>query len=117
MSTRRRKSAERIRYSMGLNGKRIAEENVIEFVKGSEMAAVTFCQRRYKSRIKKLAAERPEECQIVAENQNGSLFAHIPVSWIKINPSRRLTEEQRERKVETLRRNFSNADNNRGKNG
>lgn len=117
MSTGHRKLTEKDRYSMGLNGKRIAEENVIEFVKGNEIAAVTFCQKRYKSRIKKLAAEHPEKCQIVAENQNGSLFAHIPVSWIKINPSRRLTEEQRERKVEILRRNFSNADNNRGKNG
>ena len=60
-------------------------ENVIEFTKDSERAAVTFCQGRYKSRIKKLTAERPEECEIVAEDQDGSLCAHIPVAWIKIN--------------------------------
>lgn len=81
-------------------------ENVIEFTKDSERAAVTFCQGRYKSRIKKLAAERPEECEIVAENQDGSLYAHIPVAWIKINPTRQLTEEQREQRAETMRRNF-----------
>ena len=81
-------------------------ENVIEFIKDSERAAVTFCQGRYKSRIKKLAAERPEECEIVAENQDGSLCAHIPVAWIKINPTQQLTEEQREQRAETMRRNF-----------
>ncbi|NBI87865.1 hypothetical protein D3Z47_17380, partial [Lachnospiraceae bacterium] len=63
-------------------------ENVIEFVKDSERATVTFCQGRYKSRIKKLAAEHPEECEIVAENQDGSLCAHIPVALIKINPTK-----------------------------
>lgn len=65
--------------------------NVIEFIKDSGRAAVIFCQGRYKSRIKKLAAERPEECVIVAENQDGSLCVHIPVAWIKINPTQRFT--------------------------
>ncbi len=79
---------------------------MIEFVKDSERAAVTFCQGPYKSRIKKLAAERPEECQIVTENTDGSLCAHIPVAWIKINPTQQLTEEQREQRAESMRRNF-----------
>lgn len=81
-------------------------ENVIEFLENQERATVTFSQGRYKSRIKKLAAERPEECGIVAENQDGSLCAHIPVAWIRINPGMELTEEQREQKAETMRRNF-----------
>ena len=81
-------------------------ENVIEFTKDSERASVSFCQGRYKSRIKKLAADRPEECQIVAENTDGSMCAHIPVAWIKINPTYQLTEEQREQRAETMRRNF-----------
>lgn len=79
-------------------------ENVIEFVKDSKRATVTFCQGRYKSRIKKLAAERPEECEIVAENQDGSLCAHIPVAWIKINPTHQLTEEQRKEIAERFKR-------------
>lgn len=61
-------------------------ENVIEFLLDDKRATVTFSQGRYKSRIKKLAAERPEECEIVAENQDGSICAHIPVRWIKISP-------------------------------
>lgn len=79
---------------------------MIEFIKDSDRATVSFSQGRYKSRIKKLATERPEECQIVAENMDSSLCAHIPVAWIKINPTYQLSEEQREQKAESMRRNF-----------
>lgn len=71
-------------------------ENVIEFVRDEKRATVTFSQGRYKTRIRKLAVKRPEECQIVAENRDGSLCAHIPVSWIRINPTQQLTEKQKE---------------------
>jgi len=79
-------------------------ENVIEFTRDSERASVTFCQGRYKSRIKKLAAERPEECRIVAENTDGSMCAHIPAAWIKINPTYQLSEEQRKEIAERFKR-------------
>lgn len=81
-------------------------ENVIEFLENQERATVTFSQGRYKTRIRRLAAERPEECRIVAENKDGSLCAHIPVAWIKINLTQQLTEEQRGQRAETMRRNF-----------
>ncbi len=81
-------------------------ENMIEFLENEERATVTFSQGRYKTRIRKLAKERPKECQVVAENPDGSLCAHIPVTWIKINPGYQLTKEQREQKAETMWRNF-----------
>lgn len=80
-------------------------ENVIEFIKGEDRATVTFSQGRYKSRVKNLAARYPEECQIVAENKDGSICAHIPVSWVKISPPREVSEAQRE----ASRRNLSKA--------
>lgn len=58
-------------------------ENTIEFIKDNEKATVTFSQGRYKGRIRKLAKSHPEECQIIAENQDGSLCAHIPVNIIR----------------------------------
>ncbi len=71
-------------------------DNTIEFLKDHERATVSFSQGRYKSRIRKLAKERPGECQIVAENKDGSLCAHIPTSWVKISPPAARSEEQRE---------------------
>lgn len=70
-------------------------ESVIEFIKGSEIATVSFPHGKFKSRIKKLAEAHPDECQIIAENEDGSLCAHIPVKWIRINPTKRMTDEQR----------------------
>ncbi len=71
-------------------------ENVIEFIRDGNVATVTFTQGRYRSRVKTLAEKYPGECEIVAENLDGSICAHIPVKWIRINPGRDLTEEQRE---------------------
>ena len=79
-------------------------DNVIEFLKDHERATVSFSQGRYKTRIRNQAKQRPEECQIVAENKDGSLCAHIPTSWIRINPGMELTDEQREEKAETMRK-------------
>ena len=79
-------------------------ENTIEFEKDCQCATVTFSQGRFKTRIRKLAEKKPEDCQIIAENQDGSLCAHIPVGWIRINPSVELSDAQ----VEARRRNILN---------
>ena len=70
-------------------------ENVLEFVQNSNTATVTFTQGRYISRIRELAEKKPDKCKIMTENRDGSIVAHIPTSWIKINPDRELTDEQR----------------------
>ena len=71
-------------------------ENVIEFLENQQQATVTVSQGRYKTRIRKLAEARPEECQIVAENKDGSICAHIPTTWVRIAPPPVRTEAQRE---------------------
>ena len=82
-------------------------DNSIEFYENAETATVTFTQGRYKTQIKKLAAKYPEECQIVAENADGSLCAHVPTSWIAVRPPKKLnlTEEERALRGELLRAN------------
>ena len=92
-------------------------ENGIEFVKDAKTATVQFCQGRYKSCIKKLAEKYPEECEILVENPDGVLLAHIPVEWIRINPGIELTEEQKQKRAEAARRNFSQTSNDRDGNG
>lgn len=77
-------------------------ENVIEFYADDKRATVTFTQGRYVSRIKRFAEEKPDECQIVAENKDGSIVAHIPTRWVKISPIREVSEEQKEAARERL---------------
>lgn len=88
-------------------------ENGIEFIKDANIATVQFSQGRYKSRIKKLAEEHPEECQIMVENKDGSILAHIPVGWVKIIPPRQLSEDEKKKRSEAIRRNILQSGKNR----
>jgi len=81
-------------------------ENVIEFLLNERTATVTFSQGRYKTRIRKLAQSHPEECEIVAENKDGSICAHIPVEWVKIIRPRDLSDKEKERLAEHARNVF-----------
>lgn len=81
-------------------------ENVIEWLRDEKRATLSLSQRRTISRVKQLAEQYPDECQIVAENRDGSVCAHVPVSWVKISPPREVSETQREasrRNMQALR--------------
>ena len=82
-------------------------ENVIEFMTNGTRATLSFSQGRYKSAIRKLAEKHPEDCRIIADNEDGSICAHVPVAWIRISPPRQYTEEQRQQMGERLRQNRS----------
>jgi hypothetical protein len=79
-------------------------ENAIEFLRGAETATVTFSQGRFISKIRKLAEKHPDKVQIVAENKDGSIVAHIPVKAIHINifEGRELSEEEIEQRKKRL---------------
>ena len=70
-------------------------DNVIEFFTEEKIATLSLHKKKYVNRIKKLAESRPDEVELV-ENSDGTICATIPLKWIKISPSRQLTEEQRE---------------------
>lgn len=76
-------------------------ENAIEFLKGAKEATVTFTQGRYITKIRKLAEQYPDDVKIYSD-KDGTLVAHIPVSYIKINPKRKISDEQREKARDRL---------------
>ena len=83
-------------------------ENVIEFVRNSETATVTFCQGRFVTKVRKLAEKYPEEVQITHENEDGSIVAHIPTSYIMIS-NRKREVEYTEEELATLRERIAYA--------
>lgn len=60
------------------------KENVIEWVTGDDVISVTVTQKRFISRIRNLAKKHPESVQILAENSDGSIFAHLPLKSLKL---------------------------------
>lgn len=72
-------------------------ECAIDWVRGDTYAGVTaYNNSRLKGRIEKLAESRPEEVQIITRNEDGSIFAHVPVRWVKVSPTKRVSEAQRQ---------------------
>lgn len=80
-------------------------EFVIEWIKGNDYAGVTVPSgTALKSKLMRYARERPEEVKLMVENKDGSAFFHVPVSYIKVSPPRKVSEEQREAAGERLRK-------------
>ena len=78
-------------------------ENVIEFLKGQDRATVTFSTEKWKNRIRKLAEEHPDEVDIVFEDET-YVTGHVPVNWVKVNPPRVYTDEQKAEMAERLKK-------------
>jgi nucleoside-triphosphatase THEP1 len=78
-------------------------ENVIEWLTGSDSVLVTLNQKKYISKVKKLAETR-EDVVIKAENKDGSILASLPLKFIKISPPRQMSEEQRNQARERLKK-------------
>ena len=77
----------------------------IEWTKDRNYAGVTVPSgTALKSKLMRYARERPDEVKLKAENKDGSAFFHVPVSYIKCSPPRKVSEEQREAAGERFRR-------------
>lgn len=71
-------------------------ENCIEWLNGQDKVTVTLSQGKYINKVKKLA-EKYKEVEIVKENTDGTLLAHLPLKFIKISAPKQMTEEQKEK--------------------
>ena len=80
-------------------------ENVIEWYTEEKNVSVTVHQGKHKSQLLRLAEKYPDEVQILAHNEDGSIFAHVPKRYINIRRPREMTEEQRIANAERLRKN------------
>ncbi len=80
-------------------------ENNIEWYTGDNTVTLNFSQKRFVNKIKKYSDKNPD-VEIVAENEDGSICVHIPLSWIKISPPRKgreFSDEEREAAAERLK--------------
>jgi len=80
-------------------------DNVFEWYTGETIATVTFSQRRMVNKLKKYAEDYPEDIKIVVENDDGSIVAHVPVSYFKFTPPRKgreFTDEEKKAAADRL---------------
>ena len=80
-------------------------EFAIEWTKDRNYAGVTVPSgTALKSKLMRYAQERPDEVKVMAANEDGSAFFHIPINYIKVSPPRKVSEEQREAAGERFRK-------------
>lgn len=80
-------------------------EFAIEWTKDRNYAGVTVPSgTALKSKLMRYAQERPDEVKLMAENKDGSAFFHIPISYVKVSPPRKVSEAQREAAGERFRK-------------
>ena len=60
-------------------------ENCIEWLNGQDVVSVTLSQKRLISKVKKMAEKHPDSVVILAENADGSIFAHLPLKAVKLS--------------------------------
>lgn len=78
------------------------KENNIEWVTGDNTISVTLTSQRHITKIRKLAERKPNEVKVVT-NKDGSIYATLPLSYLKFNPPKDLTEEQKEKLREQMK--------------
>lgn len=81
------------------------DENVIEWLNGSDYIGATLSQKKWINKVE-LFATQDENVRILARNADGSIFAHLPISYLKLSPKRRvqLSNEEREAMAERMRK-------------
>lgn len=80
-------------------------ENVFEFLQNHKVMAVTLTQKKYINKVRAYAERYPDEVRIERENKDGSIYAKLPTSYLKIiRPSkgRVMTEEEKAASRERL---------------
>lgn len=84
------------------------KENMIEWLTGQRHIGVTLTDPTYIKKVKELAKKNPDKVKIIAENKDGSIFAHLPKSALKLSIiTRELTEEQKKAASERMRARVS----------
>lgn len=80
-------------------------ETVYDHTSGDETFTITANDQWSITMVRRLAQKYPDDVKILARNEDGSLLAEAPKSWMRIIPRRKvnLTEERRKELSDKMR--------------
>lgn len=76
------------------------KETVFSYVDVDQVASLTTYEKKWINKIHALAEKYPDQVRIVAENDDGTICAHVPKKWFKFSPPRQVSEKQKVRMSE-----------------
>lgn len=70
-----------------------------------EVCYMSSDERRWISKVRKLKDSYPDEVRILREPEvnDGCIYATVPARWVKLNPPKQLSEENRQKLADRLR--------------
>jgi hypothetical protein len=79
-------------------------ENCIEWLNNQHKITVSFCQEKWINKVKKLKDNYPDDVEIIAVNEDGSICAKLPAKFLKLSPPKKVSEEQRQAASERFKK-------------
>lgn len=80
-------------------------ETAIERVQGTNYCTVFTAEKKFINSLNCLKDQYPDEVEILTINEDGSMVAHVPYSWLKfVKPpaKREYTDEQKQAMAERM---------------
>lgn len=71
-------------------------ETAFDHQRGDDYWGISTGERKWINKLEKYSKSHPNDVKILANNTDGSIFAHVPNNWIKVSPPRKVSDEQRE---------------------
>lgn len=80
-------------------------ENMVEFLTGDKTCTVSFTNRRYCNKIKKMHDKHPDAFERFEINDDGSIYARFPLKCLKFSMPKSIimTDEQKSAIADRLR--------------
>lgn len=78
-------------------------ETTVNYTDADAVATVMSYNAAMAARLKRLLAEHPDEVTLVWESEGG-VEVRLPKKWVRINPTRELSEKQREHLADMQKR-------------
>lgn len=80
-------------------------ENAVEFFNYDKTCTVSFTNQRFCNKMKKIYEKHPEQFERFEINPDGSVYARMPLKWLKISVPRtvNMTDEEKQKIADRLR--------------
>jgi hypothetical protein len=83
------------------------QETIILFDEDIKKATVYTHNSKLKQQLSDLAAKRSTEIKQTKNNKWGGLTYELPKTWLKIRPTRIISEQEQKKRADQLKRNLS----------
>ncbi|WP_022773819.1 hypothetical protein [Butyrivibrio sp. AE2015] len=81
------------------------DKDIIDYSTNSKkLMTVSLSRKRWVNKVKEYADKYPKEVTIKRVNKDGSIIAHIPVDYLRINRPPQLSDAEKKRRAEILQR-------------